>query len=148
MKKTITRPDGTKEELEGTAEELAELERKSNDGKPLNERETSNRRILNEEDVKRLVAEELAKRPATIHLCGCGCHHYGPTWIWRDPYNVNPTIVPLTVTTDKTLPLPGSDFTITFDDSRRNTVGLFAEISDDSFISNGLSLKADGSGQA
>jgi hypothetical protein len=64
MKKKVTRPDGTVEELEGTAEELAELEKKSRE--PANESpKTKKRVILSEEDhgeIRKIVSEELNKR--------------------------------------------------------------------------------------
>lgn len=62
MKKTITRPDGTVEEVEGTAEELAELERASKKTSK-KESKSPSRRVLTDE-IQRLKNEndELKKK--------------------------------------------------------------------------------------
>ncbi|MFA5750570.1 MAG: hypothetical protein WC895_05170 [Candidatus Shapirobacteria bacterium] len=62
MKKTITKPDGTKEILEGTPEEIAELERQIKKEK-VNENQGDNRRILNEEEIRKMINDEVAKIP-------------------------------------------------------------------------------------
>lgn len=63
MKKKITRPDGTIEEIEGTAEELAALERKSS---KKSEGKKTSKRILNEGRITELEAKvaELEKQLA------------------------------------------------------------------------------------
>lgn len=70
MKKKITRPDGTVEELEGTAEELAELERKGG-AAPVKEEKKGKKQLLKEEylkaskeereEVRQLVMQEFAE---------------------------------------------------------------------------------------
>ena len=51
MKKTITKPDGTIIEFEGTAEELATLE-ETLDESSKNESTNKGKRLLNEQEVK------------------------------------------------------------------------------------------------
>ena len=91
MKKVVTRPDGTKEEIEGTAEEIAEYERKIRNesaGLPA----PDERRVLNEDlrqELKRMVDEAVAAAPKHCwHFCGCQCgstyRPIGPVWI-SDP---------------------------------------------------------------
>lgn len=60
MKKKITKPDGTVIELEGTAEELAELEKQM--AKEELKENKKNRRVLNEEKIQRMIEAEVAKR--------------------------------------------------------------------------------------
>lgn len=108
MKKVVTRPDGTKEEIEGTSEELAEYERKIRGSQmPLPEAPEGGKRILNEEreELRRLIAEELEKRPVThwhLSSCGCSCHHHWfaprPRWSAGDTAVINPQPLPYTVT--------------------------------------------------
>jgi hypothetical protein len=107
MKKVTERPDGTKETIEGTPEEISaweEAERKrgervsdvKEDGK-----KKGKRVLLSEEDMRRIVAEEIAKMPK-----GCSCTHWhfdhqklepvsvpSPIWI-GDPVIPNPQPLP------------------------------------------------------
>jgi len=63
MKKKITQPDGTVIEFEGTAEELAQLEKPSGDKK--NESSKTGKRILNEESVTRMIQDALTNHERT-----------------------------------------------------------------------------------
>lgn len=87
MKKTIKRPDGTEVTFEGTAEELAVLEREDKEQRDEG-REEGNRRLLNEDRfldmVRRTIADELARR--SVWLQG------PPAWI--EPCNPAPINVP------------------------------------------------------
>ena len=63
MKKTTTSPDGTVEVVEGSAEEFADLENKTD---KVNEKKKSKKRILlNEEDVKKIVNDALTNHIVT-----------------------------------------------------------------------------------
>lgn len=59
MKKKITRPDGTVVEYEGTAEELAELEREMTEEVRRDEGKSKGKRILNEERVMEMIERAL-----------------------------------------------------------------------------------------
>lgn len=95
MKKKITRPDGTVEELEGTAEELAELERKGGTGS-VKEDKKPKKQLLKEvyqaadekekEELRQLVLQEIVApfvermekkklEPKTGGVVERGCDH-------------------------------------------------------------------------
>lgn len=117
MKKKITRPDGTIEELEGTAEELAELERHVQKRGEVSEEspKKKGKRILSEDvaqiarqlqdTVERALAEVIAKnRPAYFwtHYCvGINCQICRPPYYWDLGRYTNPGDVlnPWTLTT-------------------------------------------------
>jgi hypothetical protein len=82
MKKKITRPDGSVEELEGTAEELAELENKTSKKGSVKEGKGKKNVLLGKEEsqaeLQRLVTEEVAKRTTVI---------YTIPWWWNWDWN-------------------------------------------------------------
>ena len=118
MKKTVTNPDGSTEVVEGTAEEIAEYERKrkTEGAAPA---PTKKRRVLNEETVRAIAKEEAEKaRPVIIQhhgICTCPvCCPWKPIWIIPDvlqpplplpyvgdPLPLNPPWITITTTSDK-----------------------------------------------
>lgn len=88
MKKQITRPDGTVEVVEGTAEELAEYERNLQEA-PKKKSGGSKKRLLNEETLRAMIAEEVKKIPTT-HFHFGGCHHCNPPVILPSPIWIEP----------------------------------------------------------
>jgi hypothetical protein len=63
MKITKKNVDGSTEEIEGTAEELAEFENKSSDKKKKESKEKSDKLLLgiSEESLRQIIAQEVAK---------------------------------------------------------------------------------------
>ena len=67
MKKKITRPDGTVEDIEGTPKEIAEYERGLTGSRKV-ESKKKGKRILNEERVSEIVEEALGKHRNENHI--------------------------------------------------------------------------------
>lgn len=112
MKKQITHPDGKVEVVEGTAEELAEYERKLQEqGSP--KKGGKKRVLLNEDELRAMIAEELKKVPQNHYhftSCGCQCHQPAilPSPIWIGP--VNPEPLPwYTITSTSKIEIPNAD---------------------------------------
>lgn len=127
MKKTIQLSDGSTETMEGTAEEIAAYEKAKRE--QANESAKPKKRVLlKEEELRALIAEELAKHvPATItvypHIaCTCPicvpCKPYFSRPLiqpWIDPY-IEPVCPPVWIGS----PVPGT--TVTLDSTENLTI--------------------------
>lgn len=79
MKKSITRPDGSVEVVEGTAEEIAEYERKVAEKDTSVVKENKGKRKILLEEIRTMIAEEIKKVPTThFHFSSCGCKQREP----------------------------------------------------------------------
>lgn len=113
MKKTITLSDGSTETMEGTAEEIAAYEKAKRE--QANESAKPKKRVLlKEEELRAMIAEELAKRPVYqfhSHCIGCSiCRPYTaqPIWIEPQPW-IEPLCPPIYIGG------PGEGVTVTWD---------------------------------
>ena len=100
MKKTITKPDGTTETIEGSPEELAEFEKKLKSGELKEQR--SKKRVLTDQRIVELLEQisqkidliQLFRDPNTFRVQPIPFEPYVP---WIDPINpVYPPLPPLT----------------------------------------------------